>query len=129
MVREAAQLELPVPHYSGAIEKVMAKTRNNRTPESEMRIAALQVARSKPNGIATTTQIKEEIGRYVNLTPEDLVQSPTRRNEQMYQQIVGNIISHQDSQTNIFARRLAVYTGDGIQITQAGVDFLQRRSL
>ena len=107
----------------------MAKTRTNRTSESEMRIAALQVARSKPNGIATTTQIKEEIGKYVDLTPEDLVQSKTRQNEQMYQQIVGNIISHQDSQTNIFARGLAVYTGDGIRITQAGLDFLQRRGL
>jgi hypothetical protein len=107
----------------------MAKTRNNRTPESEMRIAALQVAWSKPNGIATTTQLKEEIGKYVDLTPEDLKQSKTRRNEQMYQQIVGNIISHLDSQNNIFARGLAVYTGDGIQITQAGRDLLRRRGL
>jgi hypothetical protein len=129
MVRESAQLELHVFNYSGAAENVMGKTRNNRTPESEMRVAALQVARSKPNGIATTTQIKGEIGNYVNLTQEDLVQSPTRRNEQMYQQIVGNIISHHDSQINIFARGLAVYTGDGIQITQAGIDFLQRRGL
>ncbi len=107
----------------------MAKTRNSRTPESEMRVAALQVARSKPNGIATTTQLKEEIEKYIDLTPEDLRQSKTRRNEQMYQQIVGNIVSHLDSQANIFARGLAVYTGDGIQITQAGIDFLQRRGL
>jgi hypothetical protein len=87
------------------------------------------VARSKPNGIATTTQLKEEIGKYVTLTPQDLAQSKTRGNEQMYQQIVGNIISHEKSQTNIFARGLAVYTGDGIQITQAGRDFLQKRGL
>lgn len=126
--RNGMQLELPVANFS-TMEARMAKTRNNRTPESEMRIAALQVARSKPNGIATTTQIKEEIGKYVDLTPEDRVPSKTRPNEQMYQQIVGNIISHQDSQTNIFARGLAVYTGDGIQITQAGIDFLQRRGL
>ncbi len=59
----------------------MAKTRNNCTPESEMRIGALLVARSKPNGIATTTQIKEEISKYVDLTPEDLVPSKTRNNE------------------------------------------------
>ncbi len=47
----------------------------------------------------------------------------------MYQQIVGNIVSHHNSQTNVFARGLAVYTGDGIQITQEGRDFLQRRGL
>lgn len=107
----------------------MAKTRNNRTPESEMRIGALQVARSKPNGIATTTQLKEEIGNFVHLTPQDLVRSKTRNNEQMYQQIVANIISHEKSQTNIFAKGLAVYTGDGIQITQTGRDFLNKRGL
>jgi hypothetical protein len=107
----------------------MTKSQNNRTLESEMRIAALQIAQSKPNGIATTTQLKEEIGKYVYLTPEDLAKSKTRPNEQMYHQIVGNIISHLESQTNIFAKGLAVYTGDGIQITQAGRDFLQRRGL
>jgi hypothetical protein len=127
-VQNRVQLELPVPTFL-ATEAMLAKTRNNRTPESEMRVAALQVARSNPNGIATTTQLKEEIARYVNLTPEDLRRSNTRRNEQMYQQIVGNIVSHLDSQTNIFARGPAVYTGYGIQITQAGIDFLQRRGL
>ncbi len=111
------------------MQGTMAKTRNNRTPESEMRIGALLVARSKPNGIATTTQLKEEIGKFVDLTPKDLARSKTRPNEQMYHQIVGNIVSHHDSQTNIFARGLAVYTGDGIQITQAGRDLLQRRGL
>jgi len=95
----------------------MAKTRGNRTSESEMRIGALLVARSKPNGIATTTQLKEEIGKYVDLTPQDLIRSKTRPNEEMYHQIVGNIISHLNSRTNIFARGFAIYTGDGIEIT------------
>ncbi|MGD9616517.1 MAG: hypothetical protein AB7H90_02080 [Alphaproteobacteria bacterium] len=104
----------------------MTKTRNNRTSESEMRIAALQVARSKPNGLTTTTQLKEEIPEYINLTPEDLAKSSTRPNERMYHQIIGNIISHVDSETNIFAQGFAIYTSDGIQITQAGRDFLQR---
>jgi hypothetical protein len=104
----------------------MAKTRRNRTPESEMRIAALRVAASKPAGIATTTQLKEEIHRHVDLTPEDLVQSRTRVGESMYHQIVGNIISHYESHSNIFHRGLVVYTGDGIQITESGLEFLRR---
>jgi hypothetical protein len=107
----------------------MAKTLNNRTSETEMRIAALQVARSKPNGVATTTELKEEVSRFVDLTPQDLVQSKTRRNEAMFQQIVGNIISHDKSRTNIFYKGYAVYTGDGIQITDTGRDFLARRGL
>jgi hypothetical protein len=107
----------------------MAKTRNNRTPESEMRVGALQVARSKRNGIAATTQLKREISRFVDPTLQGLIQSKVRRNEQMFQRIVGNIVAHEDFLTNIFARRLAVDTGDGIQITDAGRDYLTRRGL
>lgn len=91
-----------------------------------MRIAALRLAASKPGGIATTTALKEEIHNYVDLTPEDLKKSSTRPTEPMYHQIVGNIISHHTSQSNIFQRGLAIYTGDGIQITDRGREFLRR---
>jgi hypothetical protein len=107
----------------------IAKTKQNRTSEREMRIGALQVAASKPNGRATTTQLKDEMHKYVDLTREDQIVSRTRPNEPMYHQIIGNIVSHQGSGTNIFARGLAIYTGDGIQITDAGHEFLRRRGL
>ena len=92
-----------------------------------MRIGALRIAASKPNGRATTTQLKEEMPEYVDLTVQDLASSKTRPNESRYHQIIGNIISHQNSSSNIFERGLAVYTGDGIQITDAGREFLRRR--
>jgi predicted nucleic acid-binding protein len=107
----------------------MPKTKGNRTTEREMRIGALQVAASKANGRATTTQLKDEIHKYVDLTREDQVVSVTRPNEPIYHQIIGNIISHQSSATNIFSRGLATYTGDGIQITDAGRDYLRRNGL
>jgi hypothetical protein len=91
-----------------------------RTSENEMRIAALRVAASKPSGKATTTELKYEVDRYVALTAEDRVASKTRPSEAMYQQIVGNIVSHRESKNNIFAKGWAIYTGDGIQITDAG---------
>jgi pentapeptide repeat protein len=106
---------------------VVTKTIGNRTSEPEMRIGALRIAASKPNGYATTTQLKDEMPKYVDLTVQDLASSKTRPNEAMYHQIIGNIVSHQDSRTNIFARGLAVYTGHGIQITDAGREFLRRR--
>ena len=100
-----------------------------RTSESEMRVAALQVAASKPNGKATTTELKNEVGRFVTLTTEDRILSETRPSEAMYQQIVGNIVSHRESKTNIFARGWATYTGDGIQITDAGRQHLRMLGL
>jgi hypothetical protein len=108
----------------------MAKTRNNRTPESEMRIGALQVARSKRNGCATTTEIKEEIGRFVDLTSKDMVISSTRSPEPMYCQIVGNLVSHRaTSSRSLFVRGYATRTDDGLCITDFGRQYLARLGL
>ena len=76
----------------------------HRTSENEMRIAALRVAASKPSGKATTTELKNEVDRYVALTTGDRIPSKTRPNEAMYQQIIGNIVSHRGSKNSIFAK-------------------------
>ena len=83
-----------------------------------MAIAALRVAASQPGGEASTTLLKEEIPKYVNLTDGDREMSDKRPREQMWQQIVGNIVSHRRS--NIIREGYAEYTGDGIRITEAG---------
>jgi hypothetical protein len=90
-----------------------------------MRSAALQVAASKSQGKATTTEIKNEIHQYLSLTLQDLLPSKTRPNEAMYQQIAGNIVSHRASKNNIFAMGWATYKGDGIQITDVGRQYLR----
>jgi hypothetical protein len=97
----------------------------NRTSEDAMRIAALRVAGSRPNGKATTSELKNEVIQYLTLSQEDLLPSKTRPNEAMYQQIVGNIVSHRGSRNNIFVKGWALYTGDGIQITDAGRQYLR----
>ena len=117
----AMDFMMQVPESSSRRERIVRK----RTSEQRMRIAALQVAASKPHGKATTTELKNEVDRYVALTSEDRLPSKTRRNETMYQQIVGNIVSHRRSKNNIFARGWATYTGDGIQITEAGRQYLR----
>lgn len=132
-------IELPLLNLEGldsfvgravgrGLEPELAKV-DNRTSENVMRIAALQVAASKPHGRATTTEIKNEINQYVSLTLQDLLPSKTRPNEAMYQQIVGNIVSHRTSRNSIFAMGWATYTGDGIQITKAGLQYLKTLSL
>jgi len=123
-------IELPLLDFEGlggffgravglGLEPELAKV-DNRTSENAMRVAALRVAASKPRGRATTTEIKNEIYKYVSLTFQDLLPSKTRPSEAMYQQIVGNIVSHRVSKSNIFAMGWATYTGDGIQITESG---------
>jgi hypothetical protein len=70
----------------------MAEQRD-RLSEPEARILALRIAASRPNREASTSYIKEHIQDYIEFTPEDLKPSLTRGNEQMWQQIVGNVVS------------------------------------
>jgi hypothetical protein len=132
-------IDLPIPDFEGlgtfssrAVGlglKPEIAIRDKRTSENAMRIAALQVAASKPRGRASTTEIKSEISKYVTLTLQDLLPSKTRPNEVMYQQIVGNIVSHRASKNNIFAMGWATYTTSGIQITEAGRQYLKTLGL
>jgi hypothetical protein len=95
-----------------------------------MRIAALQVACSKPNGFATTGEAKAEVHRYVNITPEDQKISKTRK-EPMYYQIVGNVVCHNGSSLSIFRKCYAVRNEeeDGFTITDAGRAHLKNLGL
>ncbi len=104
----------------------MAKSKANRTSEPEIAIAALMVARDRPEGRVSTSHLKKMIPDYIKLTDEDWEASPTRKGEAMWHQIVGNIISHRTAEGNIIAEGYATYTGRGIEITDAGRAYLQR---
>lgn len=95
-----------------------------RLIEAEARILALKIAATMPDLEATTTQIKEQMPDYVAFTPIDLEQSDSRGNELKWQQVVGNIISHQYSGTSIFTKGYAVRTADGLRVTPEGMAFL-----
>ena len=105
----------------------MAAKKAGRTSEPEMAIAALRIAASMPGGEATTTTLKEKVPDLVELTHDDLKQSNTRPSEKMYHQIIGNIVSHHESDGNIIHEGYATYTGSGIKITDAGRAYLRRK--
>lgn len=105
----------------------MASTKGGRTSEVEIAIAALRIAAERLGGEATTGALKENVPDYIDLTPGDLKPSPTRPNEKMYRQIVGNIISHRNSKRNIICEGYAEYTGSGIRITEAGRAYLKSK--
>lgn len=94
--------------------------------EPAARILALRIAAACPGRTATTTEIKKKLPAYVRLTDADLTPSESRANEEKWQQIVGNVISHKGTSTSIFSKGFAVRTADGIRVTDEGVAYLKR---
>ncbi|MGU3391663.1 hypothetical protein [Sphingomonas sp. M1A8_2b] len=76
--------------------------------------------------MASTALIKSEVPNYVAFTPIDLKPSSTRLQEQKWQQIVGNVVSHKTTTTSIFAKGYAERTVDGIRVTDAGINYLTK---
>lgn len=98
----------------------MPKRSDNRTSEQEIAVAVLRICADAPNGEATIAHLKSFIPAYINLTPDDLKQSPTRPNEAMWEQIVRNIVSHRTALGNIIAEGFAEHLTGSIKITDAG---------
>jgi len=97
--------------------------------EPEARILALRIAATYPNHQAETAQIKEDTPKYRKMGPADLKPSKTRKHECMWQQIIGNVISHGDkSSTSIFKKGYAVrlVALKSIRVTDAGIAYLKK---
>ena len=96
--------------------------------EPEARILALRIAASYPSREALTSQIKDDLPKYRALGPADLKASTKRPNECMWQQIVGNVVSHNKTNTSIFNQGWAVRLTKvkGIRVTPAGLAHLKK---
>jgi hypothetical protein len=99
---------------------------SDRLREAEARILALKIAAKEPRQRASTEFIKHQVPNYYPLSEIDLQYSPSRRRERKWQQIVGNVVSHQKTLSGIFARGYAERTSDGIQVTQNGISYLNK---
>src|SRR5437899_256126 len=97
--------------------------------EPEARLLALQIAARRPGHEATTTQIKDSVPDYREFSSADLAPSRTRRAEKMWQQIMGNVVSHKKSTVSIFNRGFAERTRDGIRVTEKGIEMLKSKGL
>jgi hypothetical protein len=103
----------------------MTRAPRTRLREPEARILALRIAATMPNNEITTAQLKELVPDYIVFTPIDLEPSDTRVNECKWQQVVGNVVSHQFTGTSIFSKGYAVRTNDGLIVTDTGIAFLE----
>lgn len=113
--------------------RVISSYATRRCPtavEDKFALGVLQIAASRPNGLATLKRCKAEISNYVNLNANDLAASVTRPGEPMWHQIVRNIKSHSKDEGNyIHEGYLDHVPRVGYRITDAGMAYLKSKGL
>jgi hypothetical protein len=93
----------------------------DRLREKEAKILFLKIAALQPRCRVSTTFVKNEVRRFYPLSPADRRPSPTRRREQLWQQIVGNVIVHKSP----FTQGLATPTTGGLRLKEKGLTYLK----
>ena len=105
----------------------MAPSPPGKLREPEARILALRIAAGFPKHEAETSQIKDAVPKLRKLVAADLLPSKKRKNECMWQQIVGNVVSHEKTSTSIFNQGWAerLQNVKGIRVLPAGLAYLK----
>lgn len=102
----------------------LPRRENDRLREAEARILALKIAAECDGYTASTEYIKKRVPELIPLTEKDLQQSASRPRERLWQQIVGNVISHKPGNRSIFNQGLAERTPNGLKVTKEGINYL-----
>lgn len=103
----------------------LKRNSEDRLREREAGALVLKVLGSIPSQSASTGKIKDLIPEFYDLSAADLAPSPSRKNEAMWRQIIGNVKVHRASSTSIFARGFAKETRGGVSLTPKGRDYLK----
>jgi len=102
-------------------------SKSERTSEYEYSVATLRYLAGLSSGEAMVATIKRRMPDLLKLKPADFEQSNSRSNELVYQQVVGNIVSHRDlSSENFINRGLLSWRPRYLAITDAGRAFLAK---
>lgn len=104
----------------------MAKRSANRVTETDVAKAVMEVLAHEPNGEASIGKIVKEVPKYLKLSEEDRAPSPTRKNEQIWEQQVRNITSHKASPGNFICEGYLEVVKGGLKLTDAGKRKLKR---
>jgi hypothetical protein len=99
----------------------VARDPKDRLQEREAKILFLKIAALQPRCRASTTFVKNEVRRFYPLSDADRRPSLTRQREQLWQQIVGNVIVHK----SLFTQGLATQTHGGLQLRPKGLNYLK----
>jgi hypothetical protein len=106
------------------IGSALVRPKGDRLHEAEARILVLKIAAQQPKRFASTQFLKRELPKYIELSASDRRSSASRPREQLWQQIVGNVISHKSVREGPFAKGYAIKTNDGIAVTRRGMAYL-----
>ncbi len=97
--------------------------------EEEIARLTVEIAAEQFNGVATFSQLRQEIPRRYNLSAADLQQSVTRPNEAMWEQKMRNIQSHHDAEGNfIYEGYLEHVPGVGYRVTDRGKKLIKHHA-
>lgn len=95
--------------------------RLNRVTENEVAFAIVQVAKTRPDGVATFARCKKEVPLHIQLSAGDRARSQTRPNEEMWQQLIRNVKSHHDQAGNYICEGYLTHIPRvGYRVTDAG---------
>ena len=93
----------------------------DRLFEREARNLYLKIAALQPRCRVTTTTVKTEVQRFYPLSSADRRPSTTRSNEQIWRQIIGNVIVHKYP----FKQGYAVPSPGGLRLKEEGLNYLK----
>lgn len=102
----------------------LERLKEDRLREPEARILVLKIAAQQPGRSASTKFLKKEVPKYTELSAKDREHSKSRTREELWRQIVGNVISHKDVHEGPFAKGYAIKTAGGLAVTTRGVAYL-----
>jgi hypothetical protein len=101
-----------------------------KTPEPILGLAVMQVLASQPKTEATVRVLIKHVPEYVALTAEDHEESGKRPNEEMWEQRVRNLKSHDKSPGNVIAEGFVDHPKRGTyRLTEAGRLHLEHKGL
>ncbi len=98
-----------------------------RVTEADVSMATLLIAANSHNGVASYHKLKKEIPNYLKLSDDDRIQSETRPNEELWEQLIRNIKSHSEVEGNFICEGYLTHVVRvGYRITDAGRRYLKR---
>jgi hypothetical protein len=104
----------------------LKRSPGDRPREPEARILALEIAAQRPGRTASTQFIEREVPKYIQLSEVDRRRSPGRDNKAMWEQIISDVISHQETPAGPFKKGYATRTSSGLSVTEKGMAYLNR---
>lgn len=83
------------------------------TPEDQIAAAIIRYLETTTEKCATIREIRANLPNFIQLNAHDLKPSPTRPGEQLWEQIVRNVVCHREDDDNAVHDGLLVYVKRG----------------